>query len=272
MSRRPDCRLSMSARLNHELRIRCIGHLNRISIDDERLRAAQAQRTAHVNPAIRLGRGAGPSNNETNRVCVSSTAPDGHAGHRETVILRHARNRRLCASRLRAHHKTDEIDVITVVRAPVSDQLLNLIVEVICRQLQLPRRRGRCGVPTLRSSRSSSGGGGLPLGGGSRRRVVPIVSSVDTGARACVGCASVPCGRCQLRGRDSERKNEESTRKERHKGAREGAMSMSAVGVLVVAGAEPSGQGKRACEQTNSRGDNPETRGRRDERRIATRQ
>ena len=258
----------MSARLNHELRIRRIGHLNRISIDDERLRAAQAQRTAHVNPAIRLGRGAGPPNNETNRVCVSSTAPDSHAGHRETVILRHARNRRLCASRLRAHHKTDEIDVITVVRAPVSDQLLNLIVEVISRQLQLPRRRGRCAVPALRSS----GGGVLPLGGGRRRRVVPIVSSVETGACACVGRASVPCGRCQLRGRDSERKNEESTRKERHKGAREGAMSMSAVGVLVVAGAEPSGQGKRACEQTNSRGDNPETRGRWDERRIATRQ
>ena len=265
----------MSARLNHELRIRCIGHLNRISIDDERLRAAQAQRTAHVNPAIRLGRGAGPTNSETNRVCVSSAAPDSHAGHREAVILRHARNRRLCASRLRAHHKTDEIDVITVVRAPVSDQLLNLIVEVICRQLQLPRRRGRCAVPALRSSARtlrSSGGGGLPLGGGRRRRVVPIVSSVETGARACVGCASVPCGRCQLRGRDSERQNEESTRKECHKGAREGTMSVSAVGVLVVAGAEPSGQGKRACEQTNSRGDNPETRGRRDERRIATRQ
>lgn len=265
----------MSARLNHELRIRRIGHLYRIGLDDERLRAAQAQRTAHVNPAIRLGRGAGPLNNETNRVGVSSTAPDSHAGHRETVILRHARNRRLCASRLRAHHKTDEIDVITVVRAPVSDQLLNLIVEVISRQLQLPRRRGRCAVPALRSSARtlrSSGGGGLPLGGGRRRRVVPIVSSVETGARACVGRASVPRGRCQLRGRDSERKNEKSTRKERHKGAREGAMSMSAVGVLVVAGAEPSGQGKRACEQTNSRGDNPETRGRRDERRIATRQ
>ena len=127
------------ARLNHELRIRRIGHLDRISIEDERLRAAQAQRAAHVNPAIRLGRGAGPSNNETNRLGVSSTAPDSHAGHRETVILRHARNRRLCASRLRAHHKTDEIDVVTVVRAPVRDQLLNLIGEVISRQLQLPR-------------------------------------------------------------------------------------------------------------------------------------
>ncbi len=262
----------MSARLNHELRIRRIGHLNRISIDDERLRAAQAQCATDTHPAIRLGRGAGPSNNETNRVGVSSTAPDSHAGHRETVILRHARNRRLCASRLRAHYKTDKIDVITVVRAPVSDQLLNLIVEVISRQLQLPRRRGRCAVPALRSSRSSSGGGGLPLGGGRRRRVVPIVSSLEAGARARVGRASVPCGRCQLRGRDSERKNEESTRKERHKGAREGAMSVSPVGVLVVAGPEPSGQGERAREQTHSRGDNPETRGRRDERHIATRQ
>ena len=42
--------------------------------------------------------------------------------------------------------------------------------------------------------------------------------------------------------------------------------------VLVVAGAEPSGQGERAREQTYSRGDNPDTRGRWDERRIATRQ
>ena len=78
-----------------QTRIRSTRHLHRLSINNQRLRTPQTQRPTHPHPAIRRRNRSVPPHRKTNRIRVRRTTPNRHTRHRETLLLRQPRNRRL---------------------------------------------------------------------------------------------------------------------------------------------------------------------------------
>ena len=158
--------------------------------------------------------------------------------------------------------------MLAVVGAPVGDQLLNLAVEVVRRQLKRPGRWHLRRAPAL----ASSGGGSVALRRGRRRGGALVIPGVKAGGRARIGPAGAPRGGRQLRRRDSEGENDECARQKRDQGTRQCATTVLTVGVLVLDRPKPSGQGERTGKQAGPREDDPQACGWGNEGRVAARQ
>ena len=244
--------------LNHKLRIRSTRHLHRLSINNQRLRTPQTQRPTHPHPAIRRRNRSVPPHRKTNRIRIRCTTPNRHTRHRETLLLRQPRNRRLPPRRSLAHHKTRQLHTLAIMHLPMRRKLLNLSSKVLRRQLQHPTRRGLGPTPALAPTRGGRLRAPIRACGGSGGAVLGWCAGVRLGLvfGICSTHANRGCG--QLRGGHAEGKDQDEGGQDSHAGARQpttrrrGRMGVLPMGVLTFAHLQTRRQRQRARQQPDA--------------------